>query len=172
MWLDRLAAQSNPSPSPSQPGSRPYSPLPRRTSNSPYVTSQRPGITPRGSALSLVSNDSSNSFLASRKVNGSGLKQSQTTYEGPDSVEILGQILDTPSLPTPGVNGTAGAIAEKDLEFQFDFNGMSLCELASSDTTATDDADGYRRQTAEECKSSTSWLFFAVNLPYADPTRR
>ncbi|EQB51076.1 Vps52/Sac2 family protein [Colletotrichum gloeosporioides Cg-14] len=156
MWLDRLAAQSNPSPSPSQPGSRPYSPLPRRTSNSPYVTSQRPGITPRGSALSLVSNDSSNSFLASRKVNGSGLKQSQTTYEGPDSVEILGQILDTPSLPTPGVNGTAGTIAEKDLEFQFDFNGLSLRELASSDATATDDADGYRRQTAEEYETSKS----------------
>ncbi|KAF4774465.1 Vps52/Sac2 family protein [Colletotrichum scovillei] len=150
MWLDRLAAQSNSSPSASQPGSRPYSPLPRRTSSSPYVTSQRPGITPRGSQLSLVSNDSSNSFLASRRVNGSGLKQSQTTYDGPDSVEILGQILDT----APASEATTVTIGENDLELDFNFEGLSLRELASSDEIDRSDADSYRRQTAEEFEAS------------------
>ncbi|KAK1516133.1 Vps52/Sac2 family protein [Colletotrichum paranaense] len=150
MWLDRLAAQSNSSPSASQPGSRPYSPLPRRTSSSPYVTSQRPGITPRGSQLSLVSNDSSNSFLASRRVNGSGLKQSQTTYDGPDSVEILGQILDT----APASEATTITISENDLELDFSFEGLSLRELASSDDIDRSDADSYRRQTAEEFEAS------------------
>ncbi|KAJ0310106.1 hypothetical protein COL5a_009749 [Colletotrichum fioriniae] len=150
MWLDRLAAQSNSSPSASQPGSRPYSPLPRRTSSSPYVTSQRPGITPRGSQLSLVSNDSSNSFLASRRVNGSGLKQSQTTYDGPDSVEILGQILDT----APTSEATTITISENDLELDFQFEGLSLRELASSDEIDRSDADSYRRQTAEEFEAS------------------
>ncbi|KAK1472999.1 Vps52/Sac2 family protein [Colletotrichum lupini] len=150
MWLDRLAAQSNSSPSASQPGSRPYSPLPRRTSSSPYVTSQRPGITPRGSQLSLVSNDSSNSFLASRRVNGSGLKQSQTTYDGPDSVEILGQILDT----APASEAATITISENDLELDFSFEGLSLRELASSDEIDRSDADSYRRQTAEEFEAS------------------
>ncbi|KAK1699674.1 Vps52/Sac2 family protein [Colletotrichum godetiae] len=152
MWLDRLAAQSNSSPSASQPGSRPYSPLPRRTSSSPYVTSQRPGITPRGSQLSLVSNDSSSSFLASRRVNGSGLKQSQTTYDGPDSIEILGQILDT----APISETTTATITEDDLELDFHFEGLSLRELASSDEIDTNYADSYRRQTAEEFEANKS----------------
>ncbi|GKT59068.1 Vps52/Sac2 family protein [Colletotrichum tofieldiae] len=154
MWLDRLAAQSNPSPSSSQPGSRPYSPLPRRTSSSPYVTSQRPGLTPRGSQLSLISNDSSSSLLASRRVNGSGLKQSQTTYDGPDSIEILGQILDTNSIAGSIANSTTATITEKDLELDFGFDGLSLRELASSDKADKDETDSYRRQTAEECMSS------------------
>ncbi|CCF33406.1 Vps52/Sac2 family protein [Colletotrichum higginsianum] len=155
MWLDRLAVQSNPSPSSSQPGSRPYSPLPRRTSSSPYVTSQRPGLTPRGSQLSLISNDSSTSLLASRRVNGSsGLKQSQTTYDGPDSVEILGQILGTTSFAESAVNRTTGTIGEQDLELNFDFDGLSLRQLASSNKADTGDADSYRRQTTEEFETS------------------
>lgn len=114
------------------------------------MTSQRPGITPRGSQLSLVSNDSSNSFLASRRVNGSGLKQSQTTYDGPDSVEILGQILDT----APTSEATTITISENDLELDFQFEGLSLRELASSDEIDRSDADSYRRQTAEEFEAS------------------
>ncbi|OLN95597.1 Vacuolar protein sorting-associated protein 52 B [Colletotrichum chlorophyti] len=154
MWLDRLAAQANQSPSTSQPGSRPYSPLPRRPSNSPYVTSQRPGVTPRASSLSLVSNDSSSSFLASRKVNGSSLKQSQTNYDGPDSVEILDQILETTPLSAPPSNSPTGTVNETDLSLDFEFEGMSLRELASSDKVETDDAYSYRRQTAEEYQKS------------------
>ncbi|KAK2044079.1 Vps52/Sac2 family protein [Colletotrichum somersetense] len=155
MWLDRLAAQSNPSPSTSsQPGSRPYSPLPRRTSNSPYVTSQRSALTPRGSQLSLVSNDSSSSLLAPRRINGSGLKQSQTTYDGPDSVEILGQILDTTSITDSVASSTTGIITQQDLELDFDFDGLSLRELASSNKASTDETDSYSRQTAEEFETS------------------
>ncbi|KAK1963626.1 Vps52/Sac2 family protein [Colletotrichum sublineola] len=154
MWLDRLAAQSNPSPSSSQPGSRAYSPLPRRTSSTPYVTSQRSRLTPRGSQLSLISNDSSSSLLASRRVNGSGLKQSQTTYDGPDSVEILGQILDTTSITDSAASNTTGVITQKDFELDFDFDGLSLRELASSNKADTDEADNYRRQTAEEFETS------------------
>ncbi|KAJ0165592.1 Vacuolar protein sorting-associated protein 52 [Colletotrichum tanaceti] len=155
MWLDRLAVQSNSSPSSSQPGSRPYSPLPRRTSSSPYVTSQRPGLTPRGSQLSLISNDSSISLLASRRVNGSsGLKQSQTTYDGPDSVEILGQILGTTSFAESAANRTTDTIGERDLELDFDFDGLSLRQLASSNKADTEDADSYQRQTTEEFETS------------------
>ncbi|KAF6841939.1 vps52 sac2 family protein [Colletotrichum plurivorum] len=154
MWLDRLAAQSNPSPTSSQPGSRPYSPLPRRASNSPYVTSQKSGVTPRGSSLSLVSNDSSGSLLAFRRVNGSGLKQSQTTYDGPDSIEILGEILGTVSLQSAKTNQNTGFVGEEDLNFDFDFEGLSLRELASSNRTDPEDADSYRRQTTEEFETS------------------
>ncbi|KAK2064341.1 Vps52/Sac2 family protein [Colletotrichum caudatum] len=155
MWLDRLAAQSNPSPSTSsQPGSRPYSPLLRRTSSSPYVTSQRSALTSRGSQLSLVSNDSSSSLLATRRVNGSGLKQSQTTYDGPDSVEILGQILNTTSITDSTASSTAGIITQQDLELNFDFDGLSLREFASSNEAGTDETDSYWRQTAEEFETS------------------
>ncbi|GKT80216.1 vps52/sac2 family protein [Colletotrichum tofieldiae] len=167
MWLDRLAAQSNPSPSSSQPGSRPYSPLPRRTSSSPYVTSQRPGLTPRGSQLSLISNDSSSSLLASRRVNGSGLKQSQTTYDGPDSIEILGQILDTNSIAGSIANSTTATITEKDLELDFGFDGLSLRELASSDKADKDETDSYRRQTAEECMSSQGTALLSLETSKA-----
>ncbi|EFQ27587.1 Vps52/Sac2 family protein [Colletotrichum graminicola] len=155
MWLDRLAAQSNPSTSTlSQPGSRPYSPLPRRTSSTPYVTSQRSGLTPRGSQLSLISNDSSSSLLASRRVNGSGLKQSQTTYDGPDSVEILGQILETTSITDSAASSTTGIITQQDFELDFDFGGLSLRELASSNQAGTHETDSHRRQTAEEFETS------------------
>ncbi|TEA11504.1 Vacuolar protein sorting-associated protein 52 A [Colletotrichum sidae] len=154
MWLDRLAAQPNPSPSSSQPSSRPYSPLPRRPSNSPYVTSQRSGVTPRGSSLSLVSNESSASFLASRKVNGSSLKHGQTTYDGPDSVEILGQLLDTASFMSDASNDASLVIRESDLALDYDFDGLSLGELAKSDGGKMNEVEIYHRQTAEEFESS------------------
>ncbi|TDZ37681.1 Vacuolar protein sorting-associated protein 52 A [Colletotrichum spinosum] len=154
MWLDRLAAQPNPSPSSSQPSSRPYSPLPRRPSNSPYVTSQRSGVTPRGSSLSLVSNESSASFLASRRVNGSSLKHGQTTYDGPDSVEILGQLLDTASFMSDASNDASLVIRESDLALDYDFDGLSLGELAKSDGGKMNEVEIYHRQTAEEFESS------------------
>ncbi|TDZ65177.1 Vacuolar protein sorting-associated protein 52 A [Colletotrichum trifolii] len=154
MWLDRLAAQPNPSPSSSQPSSRPYSPLPRRPSNSPYVTSQRSGVTPRGSSLSLVSNESSASFLASRRVNGSSLKHGQTTYDGPDSVEILGQLLDTASFISDVSNDASLVIRESDLALDYDFDGLSLGELAKSDGGKMNEVETYHRQTAEEFESS------------------
>jgi vacuolar protein sorting-associated protein 52 len=154
MWLDRLAGQTNPSPSSSQPGSRPYSPLPRRTSSSlsPYITSQKSGHTPRGSSISLVSNDSNTSLLAgSRKVNGSGLKQSQTVDSGPDSLEILEKLLGTKVTKTHSSSSAALAITADDLELDFDFSGLTLQELANHQTLGKRGPKGYKSQTIEDC---------------------
>ncbi|ORY64896.1 Sac2 family-domain-containing protein [Pseudomassariella vexata] len=155
MWLDRLAGQAT-SPSTSQPGSRPYSPVPPRRSATvlgPYITSQqRPGITPRASSLSLASNDSStSSLLASQKrANGSTLKQSTTTYSGPDPLEVLNALLaedgeDTAPGFQPNNSVTAG-----DLELDFDFGGLSLRELALSEDIEAEGTDVHRSQTVEE----------------------
>jgi len=155
MWLDRFAAQSSPSPSPSQPSSRPYSPLPRRTSSAagPYVTSHRSGNTPRGSSISLVSNDSSASLLASsRKPNGSGLKQSQTAYDGPDPLDSLGKILGKASLRN-SANGRPVSIGVEDLELDVDFGGSGLRDFANSQTVTEQDAvrPPAQRQTMADC---------------------
>ncbi|KAL2021941.1 hypothetical protein VTK56DRAFT_6360 [Thermocarpiscus australiensis] len=153
MWLDRFAGQlpgSTPSTSNSQ--SRANSPLPRRTSSArgPYVTSQRPAISPRGSSLSLASNDSSSSLLvASKRANGSALKQSTTVDDGPDPEEVLSSILGPlPETAAPGNDATV-RITEDDLEFDFDFGGLSLRELACrvSDREAP---DTYRPQTVQD----------------------
>ncbi|KAH6658949.1 Sac2 family-domain-containing protein [Truncatella angustata] len=155
MWLDRLAGQQSASPAASQPGSRAYSPAPGRRTPSgigPYITSQqRPGQTPRSSSLlSLASNDSSTSSLlaASRRANGSTLKQSTTTYAGPDPVHVLNKLLGE-----PGDNGNDHNIHEitsKDLETEFDFGGLSLTELALSELPVQTSAHVHRSQSVEE----------------------
>ncbi|KAM0282698.1 hypothetical protein ACHAQH_002895 [Verticillium albo-atrum] len=158
MWLDRLSVvgQTSPSPSSSQPASRPFSPLPRRTSSaySPYVTSHRPGNTPRGSTLSLVSNDSSASLLASsRKPNGSSLKQSQTAHDGPDAVDILNRVLgSTDDDGKAHLDATSAQVTLDDLDFEPDFEGMSLRELAGANVAEAGLGRGgpARRQTVEE----------------------
>ena len=94
MWLDRLSGHSTPSATP--PASRPYSPAPpRRPSHlAPSSAAQRPGFSPRSSSLSLVSNDSTTSLLASSKrVNGSALKQSVTTGDAPDPTKVLRRLI-------------------------------------------------------------------------------
>ncbi|ROT38693.1 Sac2 family protein [Sodiomyces alkalinus F11] len=159
MWLDRFGGQSQPSPSPppSQPASRSFSPLPRRTSTSfsPYVTSQRPANTPRGSNISLVSNDSSTSLLASsRRANGSTLKQSHTPYSGPDPVEILSKVLGRDDSRNGNTTKEETSITTKDLDLDWDFGGTSLRDFAS-----TDDEEGpgpTRRQTVEEYEKDKS----------------
>lgn len=161
MWLDRLAGQANnPSGSSSpQPASRPYSPnpnlnpLPRRTSNSlsPYVTSQRAGHSPRGSSLSLVSNDSSNSLLSQgRKPNASTLRQTSTVYGGPDSLQVLEKLLRTPD-DDEARQGTF--IREDDFDLDPGFGGLSLKELASSNSQQDDTTLSAtpRSQTVQEC---------------------
>ncbi|KAK9424965.1 putative Vacuolar protein sorting-associated protein 52 A [Seiridium unicorne] len=155
MWLDRLAGQPSGSPSSSQPGSRAYSPAPgRRTPSNlgPYLTSQRPGAAARSSSLlSLASNDSSTSSLlgASRRANGSTLKQSTTTYSGPEPVDILNKLLGEGT--TDGDNQTAPtAITQEDLELDFDFGGLSLTELALSEDSIEESAIVHRSQTVEE----------------------
>ncbi|ETS82536.1 hypothetical protein PFICI_04412 [Pestalotiopsis fici W106-1] len=154
MWLDRLAGQQSASPSSSQPGSRAYSPAPGRRTPSglgPYLTSsQRPGLTPRSSSLSLISNDSSTSSLlaASRRANGSALKQSTTAYAGPDPTEVLDKILgqgqdEAHEQPT-------STITQHDLELQFEFGGLSLTSLALSEEPAKESSSVHRPQTVEE----------------------
>lgn len=157
MWLDRFAGQhpgSTPSPPNSQ--SRSQSPLPRRTSSArgPYLTSQRPGIASRGSSLSLVSNDSSSSFLgASKRTNGSALKQSTTIGDAPDPEAVLARILGPVPDTTAPEESRTKRITEEDLDLDFDFGGLSLRELADGGTDRA--APGtYRPQTVEDCRSS------------------
>lgn len=165
MWLDRLAAQATGSGSstPQQPGSRPYSPLPRRTSSnlSPYVTSQRAGHSPRSSSLSLVSNDSSTSLLASSKrPNGSSLRQTSTIPSVSDSLETLEKLLkpqDETESDLAKYNARTTSIVEADLTLDVDFRGLSLKELAASQPP--DAAVSVRRQpqAVEECTLDLPW---------------
>ncbi|KAG7288019.1 hypothetical protein NEMBOFW57_007539 [Staphylotrichum longicolle] len=153
MWLDRFAGQhpgSTPSPPNSQ--SRSQSPLPRRTSSArgPYLTSQRPGIASRGSSLSLVSNDSSSSFLgASKRTNGSALKQSTTIGDAPDPEAVLARILGPVPDTTAPEESRTKRITEEDLDLDFDFGGLSLRELADGGTDRAAPAT-YRPQTVED----------------------
>lgn len=161
MWFDRLAGHHSGSATP-QPNSRPISPLPRRTSSArgpgPYLAAQalslRPGLTPRGSSLSLVSNDSTSSFLASsRRPNGSTLKQTTTVAEGPEPEEVLETLLGTKANGVAPEEPHSVALAEDDLDYNFDFAGLSLRDLAQNDTVVDGDIV-YRPQTVEECMPS------------------
>ncbi|KAF7560767.1 hypothetical protein G7046_g3378 [Stylonectria norvegica] len=163
MWLDRLAG-GQPGISGSstpQPASRPYSPLPRRTSStlSPYVTSQRAGVSPRVSSLSLVSNDSSSSLLSSsRKPNGSGLKQASAVDPSADSLLVLDKVLA--SVPSGDGHDAKrkSLITEEDLELDFDFGGLSLKELATSQTPEVATSSTRRPQTIDKGEKEKSKL--------------
>ncbi|KAI0185646.1 Vps52/Sac2 family protein [Xylaria flabelliformis] len=150
MWLDRLAGQS-PSPASSQPPSRAYSPAPARSSGGlgPYLTSQRPGLTPRSSSLSLASADSSTSSLlaSSRRATGSNLKQTTTTYTGPDPADILATLLSEGS--DLSRNSTT-SITPADLNTVFDFGDLSLHSLALSNEPISTTIDSRRQQSPEE----------------------
>ncbi|KAK4465279.1 Sac2 family-domain-containing protein [Cladorrhinum samala] len=158
MWLDRFAGQQIGAPPPSSSRS---SPLPHRTSSgiSPYMTSQRPGISPRGSSLSLVSNDSSASSLlaSSKRANGSALKQSTTIEDSADPEEVLTRILGPLSDSTRDGSleeESLVRITEDDLELEFDFGGLALRELAEGDAVERQAADTCRPQTVEDCMFS------------------
>lgn len=163
MWLDRLAGvpAGNSGPSTPQGGSRPYTPVPRRTSSSlsPYVTSQRPGHSPRASQLSLVSNDSTSSLLtSSRKPNGSGLKQSSTVDTGRDSLEVLEKLLaNISSRDSPSTNNN-GLIELEDLEFDADFGGLSLKELAAGEAPESLGPRPQQPQGLEDSKDTRTTL--------------
>ncbi|KAI8655774.1 hypothetical protein NCS55_01230600 [Fusarium keratoplasticum] len=162
MWLDRLAGgpASNPGPSTPQPGNRAYSPLPRRTSSSlsPYVTSQRGGVSPRGSSLSLVSNDSSSSLLSSsRRPNGSNLRQTSTIETGPDSLEVLETLLAGFSTDSDSATKQK-TISQDDIDFEADFGGLSLKELAASQAPEPATFNTRKPQTAEESENERSKL--------------
>ncbi|KAJ4258694.1 Vacuolar protein sorting-associated protein 52 [Fusarium torreyae] len=160
MWLDRLAGgpASSPGPSTPQPGSRPY---PKRTSStlSPYVTSQRPGVSPRGSSLSLVSNDSSSSLLSSsRRPNGSNLRQTSTIETGPDSLEVLETLLSGFSNDRDQTEKRKTVITQDDINFEADFGGLSLRELATSQPPDTSIANNRKPKTAEDSESDRTKL--------------
>ncbi|KAK3905451.1 Sac2 family-domain-containing protein [Staphylotrichum tortipilum] len=184
-WLDRFGGQhpggtgtppppnsasygighSNANSSTAQSRSQSQSPLPRRTSSArgPYLTSQRPGISPRGSSLSLASSDSSSSLLvASKRTNGSALKQSTTVGDSPDPEAVLARILGPlPDAPAAAADGGADAvgedqedrtrrITEDDLDLEYDFGGLSLRELAGAAGPDRAAPDAYRPQTVED----------------------
>jgi len=156
MWADRLGALATASgASTPQPGSRPYSPAPpRRTPSnlSPYITSQRPGHSPRASTLSLVSNDSNSSLLASsRRANGSGLKQSTSASDDTEALEALARLLgDDGRGPKSPAIAAPNSITEADLALDHEFGGLSLRDLAHEDDQSQ--APGAAGpQTAEEC---------------------
>ncbi|KAK4126344.1 Vps52-domain-containing protein [Parathielavia appendiculata] len=155
MWLDRFAGQHPPGSAPLPPNiqNRSHSPLPRRTSSArgPYVTSQqRPGILSRGSSLSLASNDSSSSLLgASKRTNGSALKQSTIVGDAPDPEAVLARILGPLHDPATSEEDQTRRITEDDLDLDFDFGGLSLHELAAADVGRAA-ADTYRPQTVED----------------------
>ncbi|KAL6920790.1 hypothetical protein ACHAPO_004529 [Fusarium lateritium] len=159
MWLDRLAGGPATSPGPSTPqaGGRPY---PKRTSStlSPYVTSQRPGLSPRGSSLSLASNESSSSLLSSaRRPNGSGLRQASTIETGPDSLEVLETLLAGFSDDRDHHEKKA-IINKDDLNLEADFGGLSLKELAASQPPDTTAINKRKPKTTEESEKDRANL--------------
>src|SRR4051812_16499289 len=165
MWLDRRPGSlpgSGTGTPPSQASSRPISPLPRRTSGSrgPYLTSQRPGgsSAARGSALSLVSNDSSSSLLAaSKRANGSTLKQSTTVEDAPDPEAVLAGILGPSSSRSASEDIRHGRrITAEDLDLDFDFGGRDLRELVNSDAQLDVRAAPHRPQSVEDCRSPSA----------------
>ncbi|KAF5664060.1 SAC2 [Fusarium circinatum] len=159
MWLDRLAGgpASSPGPSTPQPGGRVY---PKRTSStlSPYVTSQRPGIAPRGSSLSLISNDSTASLLSSsRGPNGSNLRQASTIDTGPDSLGVLETLLAGFSSDREQADKKT-AIVEDDINFAAVFGGLSLKELATSEPPDTTTVSNRKPKTVEESENDRTKL--------------
>ena len=101
------------------------------------MTSQRPGNSPRGSSISLVSNDSNTSLLSqSRKANNtSGLRQSTTVFNGPDPTDLLEKLLTS---EVEDQSPSQSFITEEDLNLSPDFGGLSLKELAESETDLDD----------------------------------
>jgi hypothetical protein len=162
MWLDRLSGHSTPSgsPPPSTTHSRSFSPAPRRSGHlAPTTTGQRPGFNPRSSSLSLVSNDSTASLLASsRRANGSGLKQSITVPDTPEPFEVLEKLLGAESTglsgqahPVLAENVVLNGTDKLDLESDLDFGGLSLHELVAEESSTAQDIHVHRAQAIEEC---------------------
>ncbi|KAG4281572.1 hypothetical protein FPRO06_10476 [Fusarium proliferatum] len=142
MWLDRLAGgpASSPGPSTPQPGGR------------------RPGISPRGSSLSLVSNDSTISLLSSlRRPNGSNLRQASTIDTGSDSLEVLETLLAGFSSDREQADKKT-AINEDDINFEAVFGGLSLKELATSEPPDTITISNRKPKTAEESENDRTKL--------------
>jgi hypothetical protein len=158
--FNRLSTPAaTPSASPPPPANRGYSPGPRRLSHlGPGSAAQRPGFSPRSSSLSVHSNDSTASLLASsRRPNGSGLKQSITVPKGPEPLEVLEKLLrfegkDSSEISQPDAVVNGHKTEEDDFdEGELDFEGLSLCELASQKSPFAKNENVYTSQSVEEC---------------------
>jgi hypothetical protein len=155
MWLDRLSGHSTPAATPSgsppPPANRSYSPAPRRSSNlAPASAAQRPGFNPRSSSLSLVSNESTASLLASsRKPNGSALKQAATVVDTPDPLEALERIIGPEA--TPDGQAKRSDVAADEFELELDFDGLTLREVADTKLFGSEGGNVYTAQSIEEC---------------------
>lgn len=156
MWLDRLSSNSTPSGTPPV-SNRSYSPAPRRTSHlGPAPGSQRPPFNPRSSSLSLVSNDSTTSLLsASRKQNGSTLKQSSTISNAQDPLIVLQELLGSREITVDRLKlrKSNGVELTPEIELDLEFEGLSLHELVLWGTSDSEEELVYSTQTVEECMS-------------------
>jgi vacuolar protein sorting-associated protein 52 len=153
MWLDRLSGHSTPSNAPTQPHNRSYSPLPRRSSHlAPPIAPKRPGFSPQSSTLSLVSNDSTTSLLgASKKTNGSSLRQSTVANNSVEPLAVLRNLLGTESKSVDLKDGPGYDARDLNLEEDLDFSGLSLRELAKPKISENCDIHSHVSQTVEEC---------------------
>lgn len=99
----------------------------------------------------MHSNDSTTSLLASsKKPNGSGLKQSINAPDVADPLEVLGHILGSDEQePTTSITKVGGStpVATGDFDFDYDFEGLSLREIALQ----TVDSTAEPSQTIDEC---------------------
>jgi len=170
MWLDRLSGHSTPTPSasPPPPANRPYSPAARRPSHlGPAAAAQRPGFNPRSSSLSLHSNDSTTSLLASsRRPNGSGLKQSVTVADAPDPLGVLEKLLGSEgkeTVPKTEINGNH--VAHDEFELELDLGDLCLRDFISSEVSYAKKEHVYATQTVDECKFCLS-----TSRSHANPT--
>ncbi|KAG9231395.1 Sac2 family-domain-containing protein [Amylocarpus encephaloides] len=159
MWLDRLSGHSTPAatPSGSPPPStrRAYSPAPRRSSNlAPPSTAQRPGFNPRSSSLSLTSNDSTTSLLSFRRPNGSTLKQSATTVDTPNPLEVLNKLIHGGGQGLAATDTTEDNHESlEDFELELDFGGLSLREIVEEESNGSQEGVKYDPQSEEEFKN-------------------
>jgi len=99
-----------------------------------------------------VSNDSSSSLLAaSKRANGSTLKQSTTVEDAPDPEAVLAGILGPSSGGSASEDIRDGRrITAEDLDLDFDFGGQDLRELVNSDAQLDVRAAPHQPQSVED----------------------
>jgi vacuolar protein sorting-associated protein 52 len=156
MWLDRFTSSGHLSP---QSNSRSISPVPQRPlgSRSPLPSSPRGALASRPSSLSLLSNGSTSSLTgATRRPNGSALKQVSAAQEDPDPIELLEHLLDR-EVDGDGqhISGALSVITEGDLSLAFEFGGLSLNQMAQKGA-GHERRNTYRSQTLEDCRIYSS----------------
>jgi hypothetical protein len=78
------------------------------------------------------------------------LRQSTTIVDGPEPEEVLETLLGITAHGVDTEEPRKLTITEDDLDFDFDFAGLSLRDLAQEDT-AVEGGTVYRAQTVEEC---------------------